>query len=305
MELRHLRYFVRVAEERHFGRAARDLGISQPPLSQQIRALETELGVALFDRTSRRVELTEAGRLFLPEAQAVLDQAAHAIAVARRVQLGELGDLAISFASSVPFLPLVVRALGAYRRRYPAIHLTLSELNRDLQIDGIANGQLDIGFIRNPVRPVLPSGITARQLVEDNLFVAIHEDHPLARENRALAVSDLEGLPIVFYESGLGAGFNEQIAQLFRARGLEFRVSQEVGGLATLLGVVAAGLGVTIMAQSLTALRADHMVWRLLDDPDAISRLWLIHREPLSLAAQRFADLLLEFSDADADADTD
>jgi DNA-binding transcriptional LysR family regulator len=292
MELRHLRYFLRVAEELHFGRAARQLGISQPPLSQQIRALESELGVELFDRTSRRVELTEAGRLFLPEARRTLDQAAHAIAVARRAQFGETGELSIAFATSVPFVPIIAQALAAYRRRYPTIHLSLAELSRDAQIAGIADRRIDIGFVRGFEWLPLPDGLEAIQLIEEPLLVAIHEDHPLARENRPLGIADIADLPFVLYHQAMGVGFNEHIALLFRRHGREFRVAQEVSGLASLLGLVAAGLGVSVLVRSLAALHADHMVYRRLDEPDTLSRLWLVRGGTLSVAAQNFVDVM-------------
>ena len=282
MELRHLRYFARVAEELHFGRAARHLGISQPPLSQQVRALEIELGVDLFDRTSRRVELTEAGRLFLPEALRTLEQASHAIDVVRRAHLGETGALSIAFTTSVPFIPMIARAFGAYRQAYPAIHLSLAELGRDEQIAGIAGRRIDIGFVRGFETPPLPDGLIATQLLEEPLVVAIHEDHPLARENRPLGITDIADLPFVLYHHAIGVGFNEQITSLFRRHKREFRVAQEVSGVASLLGLIAAGLGVSIIVRSLAALQADHMVYRTLDEPDALSRLWMVRRATLS-----------------------
>ncbi|MBV9840601.1 MAG: LysR family transcriptional regulator [Sphingomonadaceae bacterium] len=294
MELRHLRYFVRVAEELHFGRAAAALGISQPPLSQQVRALEDELGVPLFDRSSRRVELTEAGRLFLPEARRTLEQAAHAMDVARRVQRGETGQLSIGFVTSVPFIPLVARALGVFRRRYPAVHLSLAEISRDAQIAGIDDGSVDLGFIRDLGQPLLPDGLVATLLLEEPLVVAIHEDNPLARQERPLRIADIVDEPFVRYHQALGAGFNDHIAQLFRRHGREFHVAQEVSGIASLLGLVAAGLGVSVLVRSLAAIHADHMVYRPLDEPDSLSRLWLIHRGAPSPASQRFAELLIE-----------
>src|SRR3954462_3658840 len=128
MELRHLRYFVAVAEELHFRRAAERLNISQPPLSQQIRLLELELGAALFERTNKRVELTQAGRLFLPEARAALAQAERAIEVARKAERGELGELRIGFFPSAPLVPEIARAFRAYRGKQPNVILILNEL---------------------------------------------------------------------------------------------------------------------------------------------------------------------------------
>ena len=129
MELRHLRYFIAVAEELHFGRAAQVLGISQPPLSQQIQALEQELGARLFERTNRRVALSEAGRLFLEEARRVLAQVDKAADVARRAQLGELGELKIGFTSSAPFNSSIPQAIFAFRQAFPAVHLDLKEMS--------------------------------------------------------------------------------------------------------------------------------------------------------------------------------
>jgi DNA-binding transcriptional LysR family regulator len=171
MDLRHLRYFIRVAEEMHFGRAALRLGISQPPLSQQIRALEEELGVRLFDRTSRRVRLTEAGRLFEPEARRTLEQAERATQVARRSLRGEIGQLRLGFTTSGPFVPQVANALYHFRQRYPDVELTLRELARDEQIAGVHNQELDIGIIRDFEPPSLPDTMTAHRLLTEDMVL--------------------------------------------------------------------------------------------------------------------------------------
>src|ERR1700761_2805483 len=153
MELRHLRYFVRVAEELHFARAAKHLGISQPPLSQQIRALEDELGVRLLERTSRRVMLTPAGKMFLEGARATLQQAERAATMARRAARGELGQLAIGFNASAPFVPQVARAIHDFRQTYPEVALQLTELPAAAQIEGLDDHLLDLGFMRSPAQP--------------------------------------------------------------------------------------------------------------------------------------------------------
>ncbi|HET8613218.1 MAG TPA: LysR substrate-binding domain-containing protein [Sphingomonas sp.] len=298
MELRHLRYFVRVAEELHFGRAADLLGISQPPLSQQIRALELELGVDLFDRTSRRVRLTEAGRLFLAEARRTLDQAAHAVDIARRVQSGETGELAIGFGTSVPLISFVTRALLEYRAAYPAVHLTLGEMSRDAQIAGIAEGRIDLGLFRGFDPPSLPESLIAKRLWDEDIRIAMRDDHPLAASGKPVRLAEIADEPFVLYEPDLGAGFTDHLGLLFRRAGRQLRVAQEVSGLTSLLGLVAAGFGITALSRSLSRLRLDHLVCRRLDEPDAVSRLWLIHRESLSPAARRFTALLAANADS-------
>jgi DNA-binding transcriptional LysR family regulator len=292
MELRHLRYFVRVAEELHFGRAALKLGISQPPLSQQIRALEDELGIELFDRTSRRVRLTDAGALFLVEARRTLDQARHAVDVARRIQQGEEGELAIGFASSVPFVPLVSSSFARFRAEHPAIHLTLKELGREAQINELREGQLDLGFIRGIDRPILPGALVSSFVQEEALIVALRSDHPLAREDRPLTVNDVADQPMVMFSRDAGAGFNEQVDLLFAREGRELRVVQEVNGLGSMLGLVAAALGVTVISESLVALKADGVVYRPLAAEGALSRLWLIRGAEPSPIARSFIRML-------------
>jgi DNA-binding transcriptional LysR family regulator len=148
MELRHLRYFIAVAEELHFGRAAQVLGISQPPLSQQIQALEQEVGARLFERTNRRVELSEAGRLFLEEARLALAQVDKAADVARRAQLGELGELKIGFTSSAPFNSTIPQAIFSFRQRFPAVHLNLREMSSTQVADALVDGKIEVGIMR-------------------------------------------------------------------------------------------------------------------------------------------------------------
>ena len=164
MELRHLRYFIAVAEELHFGRAAELLGISQPPLSQQIQALEQELGARLFERTNRRVELSEAGRLFLEEARLVLAQVDKAADVARRAQLGELGEMKIGFTSSAPFSTRIPRAIHAFRQAFPAVHLNLQEMSSKKVADALVDESIEIGLMR-PLP--LPDSLRVQELFRE------------------------------------------------------------------------------------------------------------------------------------------
>jgi len=292
MELRQLRYFVRVAEELHFGRAATLLGISQPPLSQQIRALEEELGLALFERTSRRVKLTEPGRLFLTEARRTLEQANRTMEIARRARLGQYGELSIGFTASVPFVPDVASALFRFREAHPTVHLQFDELARPAQIAALTDRRLDLGFIRSAEEPALPPGLVATAFLEEDLLVAMRADHPLAQGNERIPITAIAREPFILYDRRAGAGFNDHLFTLFRNAGLEPRIALETGGPTALLGLVAAGFGLTVVARSLTALHLDKVVYREIDCVNAISRLWLVHHESMSPACQSLVAMI-------------
>lgn len=292
MELRHLRYFVQVAEELHFARAAKHLGISQPPLSQQVRALEDELGVRLLERTSRRVMLTPAGRIFLEEARATLRQADRAALTARRAGLGELGELAIGFNASAPFVAQVARAIHGFRQLYPGVKLQLAEMPAAIQIEGLADHLLDLGFVRSATRPLLPDGVAARLLLRERLFVAMRPDHRLAGRE-GLRCADLAGEPLLLYAQDLSSGFTEELMGLFQATGVEPSIAQRVREVTTLFGLAATGVGVTVLAESICSLHTDNLVYRPLTDDLAGTSLWLLHREAdMTLACRHFMDVL-------------
>jgi DNA-binding transcriptional LysR family regulator len=293
MELRHFRYFVHVAEELHFGRAAARLGISQPPLSQQIRLLEEELGVSLLERTSRRVTLTEAGRLFLGEAYKTLAQAAYAMDVARSVGIGARGEINVGFASSVPFTTVVAQALSAFRATYPGVRLNLTEMSRNAQIEGMLTEKIEVGFIRDNDRPILPEGLESILLMTEPLLVAMLASHPLAHAPSDPTVDDLRHEDFILYRADFGSGFNDHLTRLCALAGYAPNVVQEVTGPFTLLGLVSAGLGITVVTPTLGALHPDNMTFRPLNDPEAISRLWMIRRCGVSKAATHFIELVL------------
>lgn len=291
MELRHLRYFVCVAEELHFGKAAERLGISQPPLSQQVRALEDELGVRLFDRTSRRVRLTEAGAHFLPEARRTLDQADRAAQAARLAHHGELGRLSLGFSPSVPFVSEVVNALARFRGAYPRVNVELNELPRDEQISGVERGTLDIGILRAFSPVALPSRFHATRLQREGLVLAMRRDHPLARRDRDPVLGDIEGEPLILFGSMNGAGFNDVLVAHCEALGFQPQVSLEAGSFGTLIGLTAAGLGITIMSRSLARLNVDTLVFRTIEAPFT-SELVMFHLRECSPATRNFRALV-------------
>lgn len=291
MELRHLRYFVAVAEELHFGRAADLLGISQPPLSQQIQALEQELGVRLFERSNRHVALTDAGRLFLEETRQTLAQVSKSVDVVRRAEQGELGELQIGFTASAPFVSIIPRAVFAFRQAFPAVHLDLQEMTSSQVCQALVEKKLQIGMIR-PLE--LPGELDAVELLREPLVALLHAGHPLAGEhNGGLALAELADQPFVFFPRSYGTGLYGQLFSLARQAGFTPRITQEAHEALTIIGLVAAGLGVSVLPASFRRIRIDGVVFRTLTDTDATTAVWLVkRRQERSPLAQAFIDLL-------------
>lgn len=291
MELRHLRYFIAVAEELHFGRAAQVLGISQPPLSQQIQALEQEVGARLFERTNRRVELSEAGRLFLQEARLVLAQVDKAADVARRAQLGELGELKIGFTSSAPFNSSIPQAIFAFRQAFPAVHLNLQEMSSTEVAESLVDESIQVGLMR-PLP--LPDSLSVVELMREPLVAVLNAGHPLVEgSERGLHLAQLAQEPFVFFPRTYGSGLYAQLLSLARDAGFSPHFAQEAGEAMTIIGLVSAGLGVSVLPASFQRMRIEGVVYRTLLDEGAMSAVWLVQRERgNSVMAKAFAELL-------------
>ncbi|SDZ13417.1 LysR family transcriptional regulator [Pseudomonas sp. NFIX28] len=291
MELRHLRYFIAVAEELHFGRAAQALGISQPPLSQQIQVLEQEIGARLFERTNRRVELSEAGRLFLDEARQVLAQVDKAADVARRAQRGELGELKIGFTSSAPFNSNIPQAIFTFRQRFPEVRLMLREMSSTQVAEALMDESIQVGIMR-PLP--LPDELGVVELLREPLVAVLGSKHPLVAGSEAgLALSALAHEPFVFFPRSYGSGLYAQLLSLARDAGFTPHFAQEAGEAMTIIGLVAAGLGVSVLPASYQRMRIDGVVYRPLLDPEAVSAVWLAQRtDQRSPMAKAFVELL-------------
>jgi DNA-binding transcriptional LysR family regulator len=248
IDARLWRSFTVVAEELHYGRAAERLHITQPALSRQIRDLERALGVTLFDRTSRRVVLSGAGRAVLGTARRALTESDRAIRLARLAAHGECGELTISVLPAVALglLPAVIRA---YRDSHRSVEVTISESFDDEQLTALAAGRIDAGFLR---AAEAPPGIRLQTLLTEPVLAALPADHRLARHDR-LALSELAAEPFVFFPRHRSVlGYDEFIASC-RAAGFSPAIVQEASGVSA-LGLVAAGLGVTVLAASYQAL---------------------------------------------------
>ncbi|AIR66326.1 LysR family transcriptional regulator [Cedecea neteri] len=294
IELRHLRYFIAVAEELHFGRAAARLRISQPPLSQQIQILEEQIGARLLARTNRSVNLTAAGQQFLSDARQILGQVDAAAARAARLHQGETGELRIGFTSSVPFIKAVSDSLSRFRKRYPDVHLQMREVNTREQIAPLNEGELELGLMRNTR---LPDTLNWTLILREPLLAMVHRDHPLA-SSRSISLTQLAQEPFVFFDPHVGTGLYDDIIGLLRRYNIVPYITQEVGEAMTIIGLVSAGLGVSILPASFQRIRLSDVVWLPIDEPEAQSELWLVwpkHRE-LSEAAKRISALLTEAS---------
>lgn len=246
MELRHLRYFIAVAEELHFGRAAERLHVAQPPLSQQIRALEDELGVQLFRRTSRRVELTGEGRLFLDHARLVMMHAQRATEAAKAASRGEAGRISIGFVTSSVY-SLVPTIMREFHRLRPQVELNCFELKPLKQTVALLNREIDVGFLRMPVRE---PGLQSALLNEEPLVLAVPSDHPKASD-QPVNLGDFATEPFIMLPRALAQVFYDTQLSACRQAGFTPRHGQETGEWQTALALVAAGLGVTLVPESL------------------------------------------------------
>lgn len=261
VELRHLRSFEAVADTLHFGRAAERLGIAQPALSQQIRRLESLLNTPLFERTSRRVALTDAGHVLWAQVPRLVDDFGKALEATRRAGRGEMGVLRVAFAASVMFqtLPTLIRR---FRARYPEVRLELRELPTGLQIPALLAGTLDVGFVREP--PAEP-GLRMETVMREPLVLAVAQDSGLetgaeGSEEPTTAVARLQTVrdaPFVLFPRNLAPGLHDRVMALCTSADFVPRVVQESRELYTTVSLVEAGIGVTIVPASI-----QKMGWR-------------------------------------------
>ncbi len=292
MELRHLRYFVAVAEQGHITRAAEILGIQQPPLSQQIKALEDELGVQLLRRKPRGVELTDAGAAFLERARAILDEVDRAFASTRRTARGEEGRVVVGFTSSAPFHPFVPRVIRMFREASPHVSLTLEESGSSELVHGLHTEVIDAAFIRSPVADVV--GLLVQPLLSEKMLVALPTGHALANQGEPMALTELATHTFILYKRPGAPGLYDSIITACRGAGFSPRVGQEAPRIVSTLNLVAAGLGVSIVPESLRRLQMDGVVYReLADDARLTAPLILAcRRGENSAAVQRFIDVV-------------
>jgi DNA-binding transcriptional LysR family regulator len=258
MELRHLRYFVAVAEERHFGRAAARLHIAQPPLSQQIRRFEAELGEPLLYRTTRSVELSPAGVVLLERGREILAAVDAAIEDARRAARGEYGRLAVGFTGSSTYelLPALAAAL---RRELPGVVLDLrGELLTPAQVARLLDGTLDLGLLRPPVRE---RALSLEVLRSEPLIAVLPRSHPLA-DTETVALERLKDEPFVTYPSHFRSVLHDAVEDACAAHGFTPVAAHEVAETATLVSFVAAGLGVSLVPASVRNMTVHGAVYR-------------------------------------------
>jgi DNA-binding transcriptional LysR family regulator len=287
MELKHLRAFVALAEELHFGRAAQRLCIVQPALSMQIKALEEELDVRLFERDRHKVVLNATGTLFLPEARATLHQAGRAEQIARLSARGEIGTLRIAFVSSVlpKLLPALIRTMHA---RYPLITLELKDMPTPNQIAALQDNQLDFGLIRLPVNG---SGLEIRVVLEEPFVVALPENHALAAQP-LIHPPDLRGFPAFVLARRYAPGFHDDMLVALKREGADLNIAQELGEFSTMLALVSAGLGIGVIPAAAAMALPPKVVARPLELRDYKAGIGLACATPANALKRALLDVI-------------
>ncbi|MBB3562112.1 DNA-binding transcriptional LysR family regulator [Rhizobium sp. BK512] len=272
MELRHLRYFLAVAEEGNFTRAAARLGIGQPPLSQQIRDLETEIGAMLFHRVPHGAELTAAGAAFLPEAKASLAAAEKARLAAQSANRGETGRLSLGFTASSAFNPVVSTTIRRFQARWPDVQLSLTEMNTLGLMQKLEHGELDATFFRPGLDD--PDGVRLKRLPDEPMVVALPASHALAKR-KTLPLALLAKEPFILFPRLVGLSLYDDVVRACREAGFELKVAQEAPQISSVVNLVAADLGVSIVPASISHIKLAGVAYRPIEGPPAVARLAL------------------------------
>jgi DNA-binding transcriptional LysR family regulator len=298
MELRHLRYFVVVAEEGHFTRAAERLGMQQPPLSQQIRALEQELGFDLFRRHPKGADLTPAGAAFLTEACAILANVQQAAVRAARVANGSAGTIALGFTSSAAAHPLIPAIVRAYRQAWPDVSLEVKCGNAAELTEAIAAGKMQLGFLRLPVSG--PPGVVFRHLLEEEMLLVLPTGHPLLQGWRgdgmpAVSLASLKDERFILVRRHGAPGMYSNLIDACKRAGFTPQIAVEVDRMLTNISLVAAGMGISAVPASMRGFHAESVVYCRIRDGGAglAAPLTLVTREDEIMPAVRhFLDMV-------------
>ncbi|OZI32079.1 hypothetical protein CAL29_30040 [Bordetella genomosp. 10] len=295
IDLRQLRHFVAVSEEMNFRRAADRLCITQPPLTQSIQALESELGVQLFIRSRRHVELTKAGEVLLAEAKATLDQANHMLNTAHRAARGEVGTLKVGFSISASFATPFTRAMHEFQNLHPDVALQLTRVTATFGLERVERGELDVCVTRLSNAAWLSDKLDHIAILQDELNLVLHASDAAAREP-SVSLSDVVDRPFIMYSRQQGTTIYKQVASLWAASGLTPNFTQEFGDGAMILGLVAGGCGISVLPSSLKRINISDVAWRairadksLTDSAVVAAFLPSSRKEPIQSA---FIDLL-------------
>lgn len=266
LELRQLRYFVTVAEELHFGRAAVRLHMTQPPLSQAIAALEDQLGAPLFLRNRRTVALTPAGAALLPEAKRLLAEAESLPELVRRAAAGEAGRLAIAFITSADYsvLPPFLRR---YSERYPDVHLSLHEATSDVQVEELLRGRIDAGFLIPPLPDRALAQLDYLKVLDEPLILCAPAGLALPPDGAPVRLQDLPHLPLIIFPREVSPALHDAILSCWRAAGITPAVGQQAIQMQTIVSLVSAGMGLALVPQSVANLMRPGVEYRALADP--------------------------------------
>ena len=248
MELRHLKYFLAVAEELNFTRAARRLHIAQPPLTQQIKALEAELGILLIDRSSYRIQLTDAGRVFAAEAARILGEVRNAVLLAKRAARSGAAQVRVGFTESASFNPLVTSAFRRFRARFAAVEVSLEEHPSIELATALRESRIDAAFLRPPLKTA--EGVTLHLLEEEDMVVAVPREHPLGKR-KAIDLRQLQTETFVLYPRSVRPGLADAVVAACEKAGFTPRVEQYAPQLSSTINLVAASLGISIVPRSM------------------------------------------------------
>lgn len=294
MEFRQLHYFLAVAESLSFSQAARQLNMAQPPLTRQIQQLEQELGVQLFNRNSRRVELTEVGSVFVEEARRILGQVERSVEITQRVSRGEVGRLAIAFEGSSAY-DVIPASLKIYRERYPDVQLVMLGMTTAQQVEALRQKQIQVGFVVPPLQDQV-NDLVLETVLEAPLILALPESHPLAAQSK-VKVRSLVNEAFILGQRNSGCGWYDQVITLCRRAGFSPHVVQEVNEMQVLLGLVAAGLGIAILSGAAKQFQRSGIVYRELQPASPEVALAIVWQEgDSSVVLQSFLKTVREVS---------